>query len=97
MPPGRTRWRDAGWCALDFELTGLDFRADEIISFGAIPIDAGRLQLAGAVSSLVRPTRPINEAAIRVHGIRALDLESAPLLEGALGSLLEAITRAPCS
>ncbi len=37
LPASGTPWRQARWCALDFELTGLDRRHDEIISFGADP------------------------------------------------------------
>ncbi|MBV8942086.1 MAG: 3'-5' exonuclease [Solirubrobacterales bacterium] len=92
LPPGRRPWREARWCALDLEMTGLDPRKDEIISFGAIPIEAGRLQLFAAVSALVRPSRAIGELSIPVHGIRDIDLESAPTLPAVIGPLLEAIT-----
>ena len=92
LPRGRTPWREARWCALDFELTGLDPRTDEIIAFGGVPIEAGRLKLRAAVSGLVRPVREIGEASIRVHGIRAVDLVKAPLLEDSIGTLLGAIT-----
>lgn len=91
LPRGRTPWRQARWCALDFEMTGLDPRQDEIISFGAIPIDAGRLQLQAAISSQVRPSREIGEASIPVHGIRDIDLASAPPLAASIGPLLETI------
>jgi DNA polymerase III subunit epsilon len=91
LPGNRTPWRQAGWCALDFELTGLDPREGEIISFGAIPIDDGRLQLRGAVSGLVRPAGESSESSIRVHGIRAVDLARAPHLADAIGPLLRAI------
>jgi DNA polymerase-3 subunit epsilon len=84
FPPPRTPWRDARWCAVDFELTGLDPRRDEIISFGVIPIEDGRVQLGQAVSSLVRPMRGLHEAAIPVHGIRVADLAGAPSLTEAL-------------
>ena len=91
LPRGRTPWRIAGWCAVDFELTGLDPDADEIISFGAIPIEDGRIQLSAATSSLVRPAGNIGEASIPIHGIRDVDLLSAPPLGAAIGSLLEVI------
>jgi DNA polymerase III subunit epsilon len=91
LPRRRTPWRQFGWCALDFELTGLDPAHDEIISFGAIPIDDGRVHLRGAISGLIRPVRPIGEASIRVHGIRAADLAAAPRLDEAIGTLLGAI------
>ncbi len=47
------------YCVVDLELSGLDPRRHEIISFGAIPIDDGRVRLDGAVHGLVRPTRPL--------------------------------------
>lgn len=92
LPGARTPWRQASWCALDFELTGLDPREDEIISFGAIPIEDGRLQLRAAVTGLVRPACQISDSSIRVHGLRAADLARAPLLADAVGQLLPAVT-----
>jgi len=91
LPEARTPWREARWCALDFELTGLDRRHDEIISFGAVPIEGGRIRLRGTASGLVRPTRQLSEASIRIHGIRAADLARAPALQEAIGPLLEAL------
>jgi DNA polymerase-3 subunit epsilon len=90
-PSMRTPWREAPYCVVDLELSGLDPRRHEIISFGALPIDDGRVRLEGAVSGLVRPTRPLAEEAIRVHGIRAADLADAPPLAEALDPLLHAM------
>ncbi len=92
LPRRRTPWRSAAWCSLDFELTGLDPTKDEIISFGAIPIEDGRLQVRHAVSGLVRPEGEIGADSIPVHGIRAADLDAAPPLADALEVLLPAIT-----
>lgn len=92
LPRRRTRWREAAWCTVDLELTGLDPDRDEIISFGATPIDDGRVQLRAAVEGLVRPQVTIGEAAIRVHGIRTADLARAPLIGDALDPLLRVIT-----
>jgi len=88
-PASRTRWDAAGWCVVDLELSGLDPRRHEIVSFGAIPIAEGRLQLAHAVTGLVRPVGPMSESAIRIHGIRTADLADAPPLAEAIGPLLE--------
>ncbi|HMD52177.1 MAG TPA: exonuclease domain-containing protein [Solirubrobacteraceae bacterium] len=87
-PRGRTPWRDAGYCAVDLELSGLDARRDEIISFGAIPIEEGRAQLSAAVEGLVRPERSMSESSIRIHGLRARDLAGAPPLDVAIDPLL---------
>jgi DNA polymerase-3 subunit epsilon len=92
LPRRRTPWRDAAWCAVDLELSGLDPKRHEIISFGAVPIDSGRALLHRAVSGLVRPTGPLSESSIRIHGIRAADLAHAPSRDEALAPLLRAMT-----
>jgi DNA polymerase III subunit epsilon len=93
-PSGRLPWRSAGYCAIDLELTGLDPRTDEIISFGAIPIEDGRARPGEAVEGKVRPERAIDEASIRVHGLRRVDLEGAPELDVAIDPLLGALAGA---
>jgi DNA polymerase-3 subunit epsilon len=91
LPAARTPWRAASYCAVDLELSGLEPKRHEIISFGAVPIDDGRVRLNGAVEGLTRPVQPMTEASIRVHGIRAVDLADAPPLEIALDPLLAAM------
>ncbi|HLM86842.1 MAG TPA: exonuclease domain-containing protein [Solirubrobacteraceae bacterium] len=88
LPAGRTPWREASICAIDLELSGLDPREHEIVSFGAVPIEHGRVQLGAAVHGRVRPLRSISEASIRVHGLRVADLASAPALDVAIDPLL---------
>jgi DNA polymerase III subunit epsilon len=91
LPAARTPWRAASYCAVDLELSGLDPRRNEIVSFGAVPIVDGRVRLSGAVDGRVRPVRQMGEASIRVHGMRAVDLAGAPPLEVALDPLLAAM------
>lgn len=91
-PAPGTPWDEAPWCVVDLELSGLDPRRDEIISFAAIPVDEGRARLAGAVSGLVRPSRPVPASSIRIHGLRDADLAGAPPLEEALEPLAEAMS-----
>jgi DNA polymerase III subunit epsilon len=91
-PAPSTPWNAAPWCVVDLELSGLNPQRHEIISFAAIQIEGGRIQLGRSVSGLVRPTRPLSESSIRVHGIRAADVEAAPPLEQAIEPLLEAMT-----
>ncbi len=94
LPSGRTPWRSARYCAVDLELTGLDPKKDEIISFGAIPISEGRARPGESVEGRVRLERPMDEASIKVHGLRAADLEYAPRLEAAIDPLLAALAGA---
>lgn len=92
MPDRSRSWRRAEFCVLDFEITGLDPRSDEILSYGTVTVAGGRLTLADARHQLVRPARMPSAETIRIHGLREADLLGAPPLEQALGGLLEAIT-----
>ncbi|MGA7834480.1 MAG: 3'-5' exonuclease [Acidimicrobiales bacterium] len=88
----KTPWRRANYCVVDLELSGLDPREDEIISFGAVPIDAGRLVAGSAVYGICRPSRPLVESSILIHGIRTVDLADAPPLDEAVQPLITAMT-----
>jgi DNA polymerase-3 subunit epsilon len=84
-------WREARWCAVDLELTGLDARADEIIAIGAVPIEDGRLLLGQAMYTLARPDRPPKRAAVLIHKLRLADLAGAPALPEAIDELLDVL------
>ena len=71
-------WRDARYCAIDVETTGLDLRRDSIVSIGAVAIRDGRIIGSDSYYSLIRPACPVSVASIRVHGLRAGDLSDAP-------------------
>jgi DNA polymerase-3 subunit epsilon len=90
FPGPRTPWREAEWCAIDLELTGLH-REDEIIAIGAVPIRDGALILGEALYTLVRPRRAPRHDAILVHKLRSADLEEAPELDAAIDQLLEVL------
>jgi DNA polymerase-3 subunit epsilon len=85
-----TPWREAQWCAIDLELTGLH-RSDEIIAIGAVPIRDGALILGEAMYSLARPEHPPKHASVLVHKLRSADLSEAPPLDKAIDELLETL------
>lgn len=87
-PQAAAPWREADWCAVDLELTGLNPRTDEIIAIGAVPIHDGRLILGRSYYSLVRPGRAPGRAAVLIHKLRAVDLADAPPLLEAIDGLL---------
>jgi DNA polymerase III subunit epsilon len=87
----RRSWRHASYAVVDFETTGLDLEADHVLSYGVIPVEEGRIRLSGALYGIVRPPRPVPPASIRVHGIRPVELESAPELEDVADEILEAL------
>lgn len=89
--PASTPWLEAGWCALDLELTGLDPDNDHIVALGMVPIDAGRLQLGRCVYTLVRSTRPSQLGALLTHRLRTADVADAPTLPDALELVLDTL------
>jgi DNA polymerase-3 subunit epsilon len=88
---GTTPWRQARYCVVDLELTGLDPRNDEIISFAAVPIDSGRVVAGSSLYGLCRPTRSIPEQSVLIHGIRDVDLAEAPPFDEAIRPLFAAM------
>ena len=92
LPARRTPWREAAFCVVDVEATGLDPRRDAIIAWSAVPVDGGRVVLAGAREGLVRPPGEVPAESIRIHGLRELDLAGAPAPEQAADALLEAMS-----
>jgi DNA polymerase-3 subunit epsilon len=92
MPAAATPWRDADFCAIDLETTGLDPATDEIIAFATVPITCGRVHLREADYRLVRPRRMPEAETIRIHGLRSEDLAGAPALTEVLDQLLDALT-----
>jgi DNA polymerase-3 subunit epsilon len=84
-------WRQAAYASLDFETTGLDLAGDDIISFGVVPIEKGRILPGRSMYREVRPDRPLKPASIAVHGLRPVDLEEASTLGVVVGDLRDAL------
>lgn len=84
-------WRQAAYASLDFETTGLDLAGDDIISFGVVPIERGRILPGRSVYREVRPDRPLKPASIAVHGLRPMDLAGASLLATVVMDLRDAL------
>jgi DNA polymerase-3 subunit epsilon len=84
-----TPWREARWCAVDLELTGLDVRRNEIIALGAVPIEDGRVVLGEALYRLARPSARPDHGAVLTHKLRLADLIHAPPVDDAIELLLD--------
>lgn len=88
-PRADTPWREAEFCVLDLETTGLDLRRDEIVAYGAAIVAHARIPCGRVAYGLVRPTRPVPVAALTVHGLRTADLTDAPSIDEVVDALVE--------
>ena len=70
-------WRQVEFASLDFETTGLDRERDAVVSFGVVPVRAGRVVVGEAVHQLVVPDVPSSPESTRIHGILPKDLAEA--------------------
>ena len=70
----RAGWREARYCAIDVETTGLDLRRDSIISIGSAGIRDGRIVCSDNYYSLIRPACPVSVGSMRIHCLRPADL-----------------------
>jgi DNA polymerase-3 subunit epsilon len=69
--------------ALDFETTGLDPARDDVVSFGIVPVRAGRVVFRERVYREVSPAVPLTARSIVIHGIRPVDVAEAPPIDSA--------------
>ena len=90
-PDDTAPWREAPWCAIDLELTGLNPRKDTIIAIGAVPIEHGRVLLGQSAYTLVRTSRRSEQAAVLMHKLRVPDLADAPPLEHAIEMVFDVL------
>ncbi len=82
-------WREAEFCVVDLETTGLDLRRDQIVSYGSVLVREGRIVAATTNYGLVRPTVEVSASALKVHALTAAELAGAPALEACADSLAE--------
>jgi DNA polymerase-3 subunit epsilon len=87
----RTPWSSARWAVVDVEATGLRADRDELLSFGVVPIDNGRIQVGRSLYRLVRPQRMPGEQTVVIHGIRPADLADAPPISEVVDDLGQAL------
>jgi len=85
-------WREVEYCVLDYETTGLDLRTDDIVSFGAVIIKHGRIDLATAEYELVRPRRRSAVAAFTVHALPERNLTAGTTIEHCAAHLARCLT-----
>jgi len=80
---------------LDTETTGLDPKRDAILSIGAVIVRDGKIRMGETFERLVRPEGPISEESIKIHHLRACDLEAADGAERVIDDLLAFVRNRP--
>jgi DNA polymerase III subunit epsilon len=85
----RGAWKSAPFASLHFETTGLDYLHDEVVSFGVVPIRAGRISVGASLHQLLDPMSPSSAASVKVHGVR--NPAGSPTAADARGTLRVAL------
>ncbi|BBZ27497.1 DNA polymerase III subunit epsilon [Mycolicibacterium madagascariense] len=80
-------WRADTFVVIDLETTGLDARHDHVVSYGAVPIRAGRVMTSESVYGLVHVPGDVPGSSIMFHGLRTQDLDGAPPLADCVATL----------
>lgn len=89
-PDARTPISEVELLAIDLETTGLDPRADEILSVGFVPVRGTRIDLATARELVVRPQGQVGQSAT-FHGLTDDALAGAPPLADVVPEVLRAL------
>lgn len=85
--PHNLPWREAEYAVVDVELTGLDLRRDQIISYGAAVIRDGRIIVAANTYAAVCPTCEVTPESVGVHALRPADVRDAAPIGAAIDVL----------
>src|SRR5436305_815847 len=81
--------------SIDCETTGLDPRRDDIISVAAVRIRGSRILASERFEATLRPSRPINPEAIKVHRLRERDVATGRAMADVLPQLVHFIGGRP--
>lgn len=84
--PVAGNWRRARFSVIDVETTGLDLRHDEIVSIGVVDVVRARIE-ANRWYQVVRPSRPIETEAMKIHALTEHELASAPPIDAVIQEL----------
>ncbi len=72
----------------DCETTGLNPKADDIISIGAVKVKGNKILTNEAIHIFVKQNKQINHESITIHQIRHCDLDEAISIEKAIEQFL---------
>lgn len=66
---------DVELVAVDVETTGLDPATADVLSIGAVPVTGRRVRLSDRFEAVIRRDAPTHPGSVRIHRLRAIDLE----------------------
>jgi DNA polymerase-3 subunit epsilon len=82
--------------SIDCETTGFDLKNDEIIFVSAIRVSGNRILTSSAFNALIRPeSAKMRAESIRIHQLRAVDVENGRPMSAVLPELLDFIGGRP--
>jgi DNA polymerase-3 subunit epsilon len=81
--------------SIDCETTGFDTKKDDIIYVSAIRVAGNRILTSSAYNAVVRPRAEMRADAIRVHQLRAVNVENGRDMREVLPELLDFIGGRP--
>ncbi|RUM46026.1 MAG: 3'-5' exonuclease [Hydrogenimonas sp.] len=79
----------------DTETTGLNTKEDEIVSIGAVKVKGNRILTSSALHLYVQCERNISPESIKIHQIRACDMQNCIKPEEAIATFLDFIGPRP--
>lgn len=96
-PAGLRGWppEDAELVAIDVETTGLDPGSAEVLSIGAVPLRGRRVILSDRFEATLQRDGPTHAGSVRIHRLRAMDLEHGLPPAEALGRFREWLAGRP--
>ena len=86
---GRTGITEARYVVIDTELTGLNEKKDSILSFGAVRVREGRIEIGETFYRLVSPEGPLTAENVVVHEITPSDVAAKPGIDTVLTEFLD--------
>jgi DNA polymerase III subunit epsilon len=82
--------KDARFCAIDIETTGLNPKKDEMIALACMPIIHLRIRVRDMFYTLIKPKK-YSYNAMKYHGISKDNLMNAPVFEKAADGILKVL------
>lgn len=91
VPTGFRGWppEDVELVALDVETTGLDPKSAEVLTIGAVPLRGRRVILSDRFEAVLKREGPTHAGSVRIHRLRAMDLDHGVPPAEALGRFRE--------